>query len=188
MIHTSHTKKDLYELIETYQLYMRTPLADYKCLSKDILNERLWIVILKLRKIPKCDTLHYFDSIADLRTYLIKPSPNRVVTGDDLLDVNHRTKNIIYYCKKCGYEIKLSNYDCIEDIFIDVNIIRLYGNIPSVRRAIKLINRDVKIKRTFECDMSNSMRRTLKIKEETKQQTSLLGLKKIHGKHLIVFD
>jgi hypothetical protein len=188
MIHISHTKKDLYEIIESYQLYMKPQLKHYNELSKDDLCEYLWTIILKMRKIPKCDKMQYFETMSDVRSYLIKSSPNRCISGDLLLDIGHRTKNIIYYCKKCGYVIQLSNYDCLEDIIKDADIIRLYGNIPSVRRAIKLINRDVKIKRTFELEMSNATRRTLRIKEETNRQTSLSGLKKIHGEHLIVFE
>ena len=75
----------------------------------------------------------------------------------------------------------------MEDIIKDANSVRQYGNEPSVRRCIKLLNLDTKIKISFLCVMSNRTKRTLEIKEEIKKQTTpKLKIKK--GNHILYFE
>ena len=57
-----------------------------------------------------------------------------------------KIKKILHYCIKSNYEISYSNYESLEDIIKDANVIRYFGNEPSVRRAIRLLNKDNKIK------------------------------------------
>ena len=46
--------------------------------------------------------------------------------------------------------------------------ISVYGDIPSVRRAIRLINQDPKIKKRIEPVISNKMKRILESKNKKK--------------------
>jgi len=82
-------------------------------------------------------------------------------------------KQIIYYCKQCNYEISFSTYDNLQQIIDDANIIRFYGNEPSVRRAIKLLNKDVKIKDEIKVVMSKECRQRLDEINYLKQENTI---------------
>tara|TARA_R110001592_G_scaffold100751_2_gene285672 strand:- start:1766 stop:2119 length:354 start_codon:yes stop_codon:yes gene_type:complete len=81
-------------------------------------------------------------------------------------------KKILHYCYKSNYVISFSNYDKLEDIIKDANRIRYFGNEPSVRRAIKLLNKDNKIKDKIDIIMSDKCRARLdrikQIKDDNK--------------------
>lgn len=81
-------------------------------------------------------------------------------------------KKIITYCYKADYVLSFSNYDNIQQVIDDANKIRFFGNEPSVRRAIKLLNKDNKVKDKIEVIMSDKCRARLdrieQIKEDNK--------------------
>jgi len=97
-----------------------------------------------------------------------------------------KIKNIIYYCCKCSYEVSLSNYDTLKDIIKDANYIRFFGNEPSVRRAIRLLNLDNKLKDVFLCVMSDAVRARVEEEEQLKKETKP-KFKISKGKHTVVF-
>jgi hypothetical protein len=110
----------------------------------------------------------------------------KVLKKDDM-EVRAKVKNIIYYCGKCSFEVSLSNYDTLQDIIKDANDIRFYGNEPSVRRAIRLLNRDSKIKDVFLCAMSEAVRGRVEEEEQLKKSTKP-RFKITRGTHVVVFD
>jgi hypothetical protein len=110
----------------------------------------------------------------------------KVLKKDDM-EVRTKVKNIIYYCGKCSFDVSLSNYNNIQDIIKDANDIRFYGNEPSVRRAIRLLNRDNKIKDIFLCVMSEEVRQRVEEQEKLKQSTKP-KFKVSRGTHILVFD
>ena len=50
-------------------------------------------------------------------------------------------KNIINYTKQ-GYQIEASKYETFKDLIDDMHFIKQFGEIPSVRRACRLMNKD----------------------------------------------
>jgi hypothetical protein len=110
----------------------------------------------------------------------------KVLKKDDI-EVRTKVKNIIYYCGKCSFEVSLSNYNNLQDIIKDANDIRFYGNEPSVRRAIRLLNRDNKIKDIFFCVMSEAVRQRVEEEEKLKKSTKP-RFKITRGTHILVFD
>ena len=117
----------------------------------------------------------------------MRKSPNKQITDKTLLDINKRVKNIIYYCKNCGYEVSLSNYESLEDIIKDANFVRIYGNLPSVRRAIKLLNLDSKIKDMIEVIMSQKTKKSLEEKQRVKASMKP-SYKKQVGNFIVSFN
>lgn len=89
----------------------------------------------------------------------------KVFKYDDL-ETKTKIKYLIHYATKCNYEISFSHYETLEDIIKDANHVRFYGNEPSARRAIRLINKDVKIKTSFKLVMSDEVRQHLQEQEE----------------------
>jgi hypothetical protein len=109
----------------------------------------------------------------------------KVLKKDDM-EIRKMIKNIIYYCFKCSYEVSLSNYETLEEVIKDANCIRFYGNEPSVRRAIKLINLDSKIKDVFFCVMGDAVRQRTETEEQLKKDTKP-KFKISKGNHTVVF-
>ena len=98
-----------------------------------------------------------------------------------------KIKKIIYYCTKCNYEINYSTYDNLQQIIDDANIIRFFGNEPSVRRAIKLLNKDNKVKHKIDIIMSEKCKSRLDRLEQFKKDNTP-KFKVIKGNHKITFN
>ena len=103
------------------------------------------------------------------------------------IDEGEMIKKIIYYCSKCNYVISYSNYDNLEQIIHDANIIKYFGNEPSVRRAIKLLNNDNKIKDKIEVIMSEKCKARLDKLEQIKKDNSV-KFKVTKGDIRVVFE
>ena len=56
-----------------------------------------------------------------------------------------KAKKIIFYCKIAGYCCGSTTYENEEEILKDAYEIRKYGDIPTIRRALKLLSEDIKI-------------------------------------------
>jgi hypothetical protein len=188
MIHTSHSRKDLIDIIEAYSLYESQYLHGYDNMSKLILSQLLWKVITDVTyKLDiSTDTCFFFKDIEDLKDYVSSKNPNINLKRKDMLDIHSKVKNLNFYCKKCGYIVEQSNYNSLEDIIKDAHVVRQYGNEPSVRRCIKLLNLDNKIKISFLCVMSSRTKKTLAIKEQIKQETTP-QFKVNKGTHTLIF-
>ncbi len=111
----------------------------------------------------------------------------KVFHKDKNIEEYRKIKNIIHYCKKANYVFSLSNYDNIEQVITDANIVRWYGNEPSVRRAIKLLNSDNKIKEPIQVVMSQKCKKRLEDIEDMKKLTKI-DFKVKRGIHKIVFE
>ena len=96
-------------------------------------------------------------------------------------------KKIIYYCKKCNYVLSYSNYDKLEDIISDAHKIKYFGNEPSVRRAIRLLNKDNKIKEPVPIIMSAKCKERLDRLELVKKNNSV-KFKINRGTINVIFD
>tara|TARA_R100001244_G_scaffold116645_1_gene86753 strand:- start:309 stop:881 length:573 start_codon:yes stop_codon:yes gene_type:complete len=152
VVHNTHPKRDLIEIVELFEIFT---IEDYRDLSKKSLASQLWTEILKI----KChnptyiqpDSDNYFvDDVSDLIQYLRKPSPNQLCSKYQREVVNDKVKNLIFYSIHCAYSIPSSNYECMDDIREDASYIRTYGDIPSVRRALRLLNKDIKMDSPIE--------------------------------------
>ena len=188
VVHKSHSRKELIDIIEIYEFYDDC-LSHYREQPKETLLKNLWIFIQKKDIIftAKNDTYFFFEDVDDIRLYLLRKSPNKQITDKTLLDINKRVKNIIYYCTKCSYEPQFANYDSLNDIIRDAEFICIYGNLPSVRRAIKLLNLDSKIKDKFHVSMSQKTKKSLDEKERIKR-SQIPKYKKQIGQFIVKFE
>ena len=187
-IHSTHSRKDLIDLIEIYSLQENNDyLHNYDQMSKHILSKLLWKTIQELDSLNiKDNDLFFFESLEHLKKFISSPTPNRQVRGKDVLWLHEKIKDLNYYIKHCGYDIHQSNYSCLDDVIKDVNFVKEYGSLPAVRRVVRLINLDNKLTTIFECNLSQRQRKALELKEQIKKQTQPhFKIKK--GTHTIIF-
>lgn len=165
-IHSSHSKKDLIEIIECFEL---NEIVDFRDMTKDELRIELCEYILGLEYL-KPDTEHYFiSSVDELIEYLMRPTPKQLLTNQQMEKVSIMTKNIIFYCRGCSYSLMASNYNEIDEVVEDAIYISQYGDLPAVRRALRLLNDDDKIDISIEPVLTKRMRVKLKRLDELKR-------------------
>ena len=188
-VHSTHSKRDLSDLIDIYHLNdNNTYLHNYRDLSKQLLSDLLWKTIEEMVSLEIVDNdLFFISSLDHLKEYLSLPSPNKLYLGKDILFLYDKLKNLNFYVKKCGYNVHQSNYATLNDIILDADFVRQYGSLPAVRRIIRLLNLDCKIKMSFECVMTDRQRKALQIKEKIKKQTTP-KFKINKGIHIVIFE
>ena len=133
-IHQSHTRKDICEIIEIFDLIQY--IEDYSDLSKG------------------------------LKDYLEKPNQTRITVKEksEIMDI---AKDIIFYCKN-GFLISTSNFEDTDEIKSKADYISCYGNIPTVARAINMLNVDDKIRPNVELILSGKIKIQMRKKYEEK--------------------
>ena len=143
MIHKSHTKKDLVELIDVFDF--KNVADNYKDLNKDALIQLVDIHIRTIIKLTPNKQYFDFDDINDLQEYLRRPSPKQVLTIKEKDIIIDKAKKIIFYCKITGYTLGATTYSSLKEIEDDAHIIKKYGDIPTCRRALKLLKNDLQV-------------------------------------------
>lgn len=141
MIHLTHSKKDLIEVISRFQLY---EIEDYSELKKDKLAIKVWDVLEKTSWVVPDKEYFFVETIEELREYLRNVSTKQINSNSVKYDVVDRVRNLSCYCNG-GYVFYGTNYETIHDIMVDAEFVRNFGDLPAVRRVLALLNEDVKM-------------------------------------------
>ena len=133
IIEKSHSKADLIDLINLLELNIVFSHQDNKKDIQDKLIELLESDILIKKNYYKIENKD------GLVNFLTKKNPKKILSIKEKNHVMQISKNIINYCKG-GYNLdSCLIYNNIKDISDDLDYIKQFGDIPSVRRACKLI-------------------------------------------------
>ena len=154
-IHKSHSKNDLIDLINHLGLKIVFSHQDNK---KDI-QRKIQNYLIDDIEIKK----NYFniDDKDQLKVFLHNQNPKKLLTTKEKNEVMNIAKFIINYCK-AGYDIGCSKYNDMQEIIDDMDYIKQFGDIPSVRRCCRLLLDDVKLSgTTFKPYISPQVQKTL---------------------------
>jgi hypothetical protein len=138
IIDKTHSKTDLIELINNINLKVTFSHQDNK---KDIQDKI--IKLLKNKKLKIDENYYGINNRQDLITYLKKKNPKKVLNIKEKANVMKICKSVIQYAKN-DFDLECCDYDSLKEIEDDMDYIKQFGDIPSVRRACRLINEDVK--------------------------------------------
>lgn len=140
MIHKSHSKTDLIDIIN----YCGVPIVFNHSNNKKSLHDK-FSDLFKTNTDLTLEPNHFkLSSLSDLKFYLLKPNPKKQLSIKEKQDVMRIAKSIIYYSQN-GYDIHLSpHYFDTQTILDDMLYIKGFGDIPSVRRACRLMSHDPK--------------------------------------------
>jgi hypothetical protein len=163
MIHKSHTKKDLIEIIEVFNF--KKDIENYHEYNKDTLTTLLDIHLRTIINVEPEKEYYDFEDIDDLREYLKLPSPKQVISVKEKDKIIDKAKKIIFYCRICGFQLGYY-YETIDHVIEDADYIKKYGDIPTIRRALKLLNVDDKIINKFIPVITYRTQQRLKKKEQ----------------------
>ena len=138
-IHKSHSKNDIIDIINLLGLPVIFSHQDNK---KD-LQQKIKDVIHKDFQIKK--NYYNIQNKDDLIKFFKKKNPKKILSVREKRDLMDICKCIVNYCKN-NYRLDLCvKYDTIQDIIDDMDYIKKFGEIPSVRRACRLMNGDPKM-------------------------------------------
>ena len=180
-IHNTHSRKELFDCIAVFELPIKN--------KNDFNKSQIQI------KIIEC--LHYFDKInpdmeyffietkEDLINYLELPNPHKTLTVKEKDDVMTRSKKLINYARN-NYYLMPSSYLSFDDFYNDAVHISKYGGIPSVRKAIELLNKDSKLAYPIEIKIPKRVENQIKKKKKLKQSNIPLYIKR--GSFVLSFD
>ena len=162
MIHKSHSKNDLIDLINHLGLKITFSHQDNK---KDI-QDKFKILLKNNIEIKK--NYYNIENKDGLKFFLQNQNKKKLLTTKEKNEVMNIAKFIINYCKS-GYDLDCSKYNSMQEIIDDMDYIKQFGDIPSVRRCCKLLKDDLKIlPTTFKPYISPQVQKTLDDKKITK--------------------
>lgn len=181
-IHKSHTRKDLIEVVDVFE--WQDVIEGYNDLNKEALKG---LIDLHLRTIDRIKPdLFYYDikDIDDLREYLKNPSPKQVLSVKEKDLILDKSKKIINYCKSCGYCINATTYEDMDELLEDAMVVRKYCDIPTCRRAIKLLNKDTKLNKPVNPVITYRMQQRL---DRKMKDGALAGMTQRRGNFTLTF-
>jgi len=184
IIHKTHSKNDLIDLINTLSLTIIFSHVDIKRNIHDKLYELL--DDKTLQKEFNTDNVYKIKNYNDLRQYLKKSNPKKYLTVKEKQDIMKICKCIINYCVN-GYDIEYSyKYQTIQEINDDMDYIKQFGDIPSVRRCCRLMNKNRQFQDHYIPIISPQVQKQLNDKKIPKNVTKTI---KVHtGEFILNFN
>ena len=180
-IHNTHSRKELFDIISIFQL----PIPNKNDFNKAQIQMRISECLDYFDNINPENDYFFIDTKQELIDYLEQPNPNKILTINEKDDVMSRAKKIINYSRN-NYFLMPSSYMSFDAVYNDAVKISKYGAIPSVRKAIELLNKDTKLAYPIELKIPKRVKNQIKKKKTLKQSNVPLYIKR--GKFEITFD
>ena len=166
MIDKTFTKKDIVDIINTYDI----PIDDPKQYNKNVLNIMLTeILVTEEYQISFSSDYPDFFKNEDLIEYLSLPKSNEELNYKDKSDMIQKAKKLINYARN-GYMLSFTDYLSHDLIYQDGIIVANHCDIPTCRRAIDELNKDPKIRNKIEKQITPKVKKKLDQKKINKEE------------------
>ena len=180
-IHNTHSRKELFDVIAVFEL----PIKNKNEFNKAQIQMKIIECLEYFDKINPDMDYFFIETKEDLTRYLELPNPHKTLTVKEKDDVMTRSKKLINYARN-SYYLMPSSYMSFDDVYNDAVHISKYGGIPSVRKAIELLNKDSKLSYPIELKIPKRVENQIKKKKRLKQSPIPLYVK--HGRFVIDFS
>ena len=141
IIDKSFSKSELVEIINELNLRIVHSHADNKKQLQDKIIEHVKKKNIKI----DADNMFNIKTRDGLIFFLTNKNPKKTLNVKEKQQVMNIAKNVINYCKR-GHCLEFSTYDSFTDLCDDVDFIKQFGDIPSCRRACRLMNKDENVR------------------------------------------
>ncbi len=165
MIHPSHSRKDLIEVCEVFNI----EIEDLYDLQKISLVSLLESEIERIEYIEPEYEYYFVEDIEGLKRYLIEPNQSKNITIATKEKVIKDSRRIIAYCQS-AFDI-FPHFQSKEEVYESAKIVAEHCDISTCRRAIKLINEDRSMPDKIQPVISNRVRKQIERKELVKKTT-----------------
>ncbi len=180
-IHMSHSRKELLDIIRVFNL----PISNKNDKNKKQLQDAIVETVRYLDNVQPEDEYFFVNSKEELIDYLQKQNPAKNLTIKEKTDVMIIAKKLIGYSRN-GYYLLPSGYMDTIDVFKDASYIAKFPEIPSVRKAVELINLDPKLRDKIEMIIPRRVKKQLDKRKKVKQKNIPLYIKR--GEFILNFD
>jgi len=182
MIHKSHTKSDLIHIVNNINLNIRISHGD----SKKQIHDKFIDYYDSTNDLIFKKNLYDIKDLRELKLFLSKPSPKKNISLADKQQILTICRKIIQYTKN-DYLIQKSNYNSEQDLKDDILYILQFGDLPSVRRACKSLNKNIMLKDKYHPIISPQVQ-SLILEKEIEKKTILNILSIEVGNFVVSFD
>lgn len=179
-IHKSHSKKDLINIIKKLDINIPNPQKYKKVEISALLDNKLD----SIDNVDPCEELCIFN-IIDLKLFLKNCNPKKLLTIKERNNIILICKRIKHYCIN-RFNIEVTDYEDMNDLYNEAVYINGYGDIPSVRKTIKILMNDPKKLYDLKPIISPIIKRELERKLLYKKVISY-KLKVNYGKYYVDF-
>lgn len=181
LIHKSHSKCELIKIVEAFNLNIQNP-RQYKKM------ELCALIVNELKCMDEIATSedYPFLNIIELRQYLIQVNPKKRLTIKQKNNIVLISKKIKQYCRS-NFNIEATDYKTIQELYQDAKYISNFGEIPSVRMAIKELNSNPQKLYHLDIYIPPLVQRELDMRKKLKVKI-LTSLKVHEGNFVITFD
>ena len=163
--HKTHSRKDMIELIKLFKL----PIEDVEDMNKKQVTSELVAVLETIKSIVPDDYYYGIHNVNELKEHLIKPNQKKQLSIKDKNEVIRVSKLVIQYAK-AGFNVNLSFFNTMEDVYSEARRVSQYGDIPSIRRMCQLLNKNPYTDERVYPVMSLKTQNDLKVKKVTSQK------------------
>ena len=167
IIHKTHSKAELVNIIVNYDIDINNPVKYRKIELSAILVKSLQLID-KIIPVPNMPFL----TLIELKEYLVNINPKK-------------TQKIKHYCDN-SYCLNNSFFSSQEELLNDIDLIKGFGIIPSVRLAIKKYNANENLNYKVQVYIPDYIQRELDYKKKLKNKTEQ-SLKVKTGRFYISF-
>jgi len=181
IIHPSHSKKDLIELCDVFNI----EILDIYDLTKTSLVSTLSQILEKIDYIEPENDYYFIDNIEDLKRYLIEANQSKNLSITEKERLITISRDIISYCKN-NYNL-YPYFKSIQHLTSQAKIIQPHCDISTCRRALNMLKEDRSCEEQIKPVLSNRVKKQLEKKERLKKD-SAGGLKVRKGLFTITFD
>ena len=166
IIHPSHSRRDLIEVCEVFNIEIEDVYDLPKIsLIKTLLNELDNINYIE----PELDYF-FVNDIEQLKRYLSEPNQSKNITIAMKEKMIKDARRIISYCQS-GFE-PFPHFENKDEVYTCGLEVSQHCDISTCRRAIKLLNEDRSIPRKIEPIISNRIKKQIERKEAVKKKTA----------------
>ena len=182
-IHKSHSKQELIDIINDLQI-SKIELSHSD--SKSDTQTKILSYLSNNKDDTYPENVFKVRSSHELEIYLMNPNPKKNLSVKDKAVVMGICKEITKFAK-CNYIVENTRYANIQELEDDMLYIAQYGDLPSVRRAVKLMNENIQRTRHWQCVISPQMRKVIEEKDQQKHSNSYHASFK-RGEFTLSFD
>lgn len=141
-IHKTHSKRELIEMMAHFRIFIGEDPTQY---NKKELQQVIIDTIPKIKDDDiKYDNKYLCNSVEDFINYLVSYNTKKVLSVKEKENLMKISKRLNNYCKN-DYNLDFTMYGNIYEIINDAQKISKYGDSPTIRKTLKLLNLDPKI-------------------------------------------
>ena len=184
IIDKSHSKKELLHIIN----YFNIPTGLSNKNNKHDIATNLWEILSKTDyiHIPK-DNQFLIEDIKDLRMFLKNQNPKKRLSVKEKDNISFKTKKLHHYCIN-NFCIETSFFEDLIEVYDTASFISSHGDLPIVRKTLKLLMDDPKKLYNIEPKISPEIMKEIHIKKKLKNKSRFYKCDIKHGTFIITFD